>query len=126
MPRHIADLTNIAIFFAIGTGFVLLMYLLVAVLAPRNESKEKLEPYECGETIAGQPWVNIHIRYYIFAMLFLIFDIETVFLFPWALVFKKLGLFGLIEMIIFIVILFVGLIYPWKKGALKWEYSTRD
>lgn len=126
MPRHIADLTNIAIFFAIGTGFVLLMYMLVAVLAPRNESKEKLEPYECGETIAGQPWVNIHIRYYIFAMLFLIFDIETVFLFPWALIFNKLGLFGLIEMIIFIVILFVGLIYPWKKGALKWEYSTRD
>jgi len=126
MPRHIADLTNIAIFFAIGVGFVLLMYMMVALLAPRNQSKEKLEPYECGEIITGQPWVNIHIRYYIFAMLFLIFDIETVFLFPWALVFKKLGLFGLIEMVIFIVILFVGLIYPWKKGALKWEYSTKD
>lgn len=125
MPRHLFDLNNLVIFLLIGAGFVLAMYMMVSLLAPRAKSKEKYDPYECGEIIVGQPWVHVHIRYFIFAMLFLIFDIETVFLFPWALIFKKLALFGLIEMLVFIAILFIGLIYPWKKGVLKWEYSMR-
>lgn len=120
-PVHVTNLIAIIIFMGIGTGFVLAMYALVRILAPTDKSRSKLEPYECGETIVGQPWIHINIRYYIFAMLFLIFDIETVFLFPWAVIFKKLGIFGLIEMVIFILILLVGLAYPWKKGVLRWD-----
>jgi NADH-quinone oxidoreductase subunit A len=107
----------------IGSGFVLVMYGLVRLIAPTATSRTKLEPYECGETVVGQPWVHINIRYYIFAMLFLIFDIETVFLFPWAIVSRKLALFGLIEMVVFIFILLVGLAYPWKKGVLRWDVT---
>ncbi len=121
MPTHIIDLTTIMVFLAVGTLFVLVLYSLVRILAPTSRSITKLEPYECGETAVGETWVHINIRYYIFAMLFLIFDIETVFLFPWALIFKKLGLFGLIEMVVFILILLVGLVYPWKKGVLRWD-----
>ncbi|HEB13219.1 MAG TPA: NADH-quinone oxidoreductase subunit A [Actinobacteria bacterium] len=121
LPTHVADLTTIMIFLVVGTLFVLVLYSMVRMLAPSSESITKLEPYECGETVVGQTWVHINIRYYIFAMLFLIFDIETVFLFPWAVIFKKLGLFGLIEMVIFILILLVGLAYPWKKGVLRWD-----
>lgn len=121
MPEHVGNLISIMIFFGIGAGFCLSTYLVVRVLAPTSKNRAKLEPYECGETIIGDPWVHINIRYYIFAMLFLIFDIETVFMFPWAIVFKELGFFGLIEMIVFILVLLVGLAYPWKKGVLKWE-----
>ena len=123
MSTHVTNLISIMIFMLIGSGFVLVMYGLVRLIAPTATSREKLEPYECGETVVGQPWVHINIRYYIFAMLFLIFDIETVFLFPWAIVFKKLALFGLIEMVVFIIILLVGLAYPWKKGVLRWDVS---
>ncbi len=123
MPGHVTDLVAIIIFFGIGTGFCLLMYGMVRMLAPTSPSDAKFEPYECGEVVIGQPWVHVNIRYYIFAMLFLIFDIETVFLFPWALIFRNLGFFGLIEMIIFILVLLVGLVYPWKKGVLKWEMT---
>lgn len=124
--QHITNLIAIMIFFGIGVGFILAMYFLVRLLAPKSRtSVVQLEPYECGETVVGQPWVHINIRYYIFAMLFLIFDIETVFLFPWALVFKDLGFFGLIEMIIFILVLLVGLVYPWKKGVLKWDTGAQ-
>lgn len=126
MPTNVSDLNAILIFFLIGGGFVLAVYFLVWLLAPTAKSNQKTDPYECGEIITGQPWVHVHIRYYIFAMLFLIFDIETVFLFPWAVIFKKLALFGLIEMLIFIIILIVGLAYPWKKGVLRWEYSMRE
>ncbi len=113
------------LFAAIAAGFVLSTYMIVAVLAPRSKSKAKLEPYECGEQIHGKPWVRIHVRYYIFAMLFLIFDVETVFLFPWAYYYKQLGLFGFIEMFIFLAILFLGLVFPWGKGVLTWDYSTK-
>ncbi|MDP1808094.1 MAG: NADH-quinone oxidoreductase subunit A [Actinomycetota bacterium] len=123
MSTHVTNLISIIIFMLIGSGFVLVMYGLVRLIAPTATSHEKLEPYECGETVVGQPWVHINIRYYIFAMLFLIFDIETVFLFPWAIVFKKLALFGLIEMVVFIFILLVGLAYPWKKGVLRWDVT---
>lgn len=124
MPaRHVTDLLSIMILMGIGVGFVLAMYALVRILAPTNKSVSKLEPYECGETIVGEPWVHVNIRYYIFAMLFLIFDIETVFLFPWAIIFKKLALFGLLEMVVFIFILLIGLAYPWKKGVLRWDVS---
>ena len=121
MPVHVTDLISIQVFIGVGAGFVLAMYAIVATLAPSRDNTVKLEPYECGETVIGQPWVHINIRYYIFAMIFLIFDIESVFLWPWALIFKKLGFFGLVEMAIFILILSIGLVYPWKKGFLEWD-----
>lgn len=125
MTTNVLNLISIIVFMAIGTGFVLITYASVRLLAPTSKSTVKqLEAYECGVPVVGQPWVHINIRYYLFAMLFLIFDIETVFLFPWALVAKKLHLFGLIEMMVFILILFVGLAYPWKKGVLRWDVTV--
>ena len=91
------------------------------LLGQRTKNKVKLSPYECGTTTIGATRRIMTIRYYIVAMLFLVFDIEIIFLYPWAVVTKKLGLFGFVEMMIFVVILFVGYLYIWKKGALEWE-----
>lgn len=113
------------LFGLIAVGFVLFNYAIPRIIAPRKNTKAKLAPYECGETVYGKPWVNIHVRYYIFAMLFLIFDVETVFIFPWAYYYNKLGLFGFIEMFIFLLLLFIGLVFPWGKGVLTWDYSTK-
>ncbi len=126
MVNNLDAAIGFIIFALVATGFVLFNYAVPAVLAPSKKVRAKLDPYECGETVIGKPWVNIHVRYYIFAMLFLIFDVETVFIFPWAYYFNKLGWFGFIEMLIFLVILFVGLIFPWGKGVLTWDYSTKN
>ena len=125
MPSYLSNLYSIIIFFVIGVAVVFGAYFAVWILAPSSKNREKIEPYECGEIITGQPWVHVNMRYYIFAMLFLIFDIETVFLFPWAVIFRELGMFGLIEMLIFIIILGIGLAYPWKKGVLVWDSSMK-
>ncbi|MHB8111382.1 MAG: NADH-quinone oxidoreductase subunit A [Syntrophorhabdaceae bacterium] len=90
-------------------------------LGHKTISKAKLAPYECGMTTIGPTRRIMTIRYYIVAMLFLVFDIEIIFLYPWAVVTRSLGLFGFIEMIVFVLILFIGYIYIWKKGALEWE-----
>ena len=90
-------------------------------LGHRTKSRTKLAPYECGMTTTGPTRRRMTIRYYIVAMLFLVFDIEIIFLYPWAVVSRRLGLFGFIEMLIFVFILFIGYIYIWKKGALEWE-----
>ena len=118
MPK---ELLYIWIILLVAAGFVMLVFMVERFLAPSVKSTIKADPYECGVPIIGQPWVKTSIRYYIFALLFLIFDIETVFMFPWAVVFHKLGLLGLIEMGVFIAILLVGYAYVWKKGALEWE-----
>ena len=91
------------------------------VLGDRIAKKAKLSPYECGMQTIGPTRRRITIRYYIVAMLFLIFDIEILFLYPWAVVTRSLKLFGAIEMLVFIFILFIGYVYVWKKGALEWE-----
>ncbi len=90
-------------------------------LGQRTRNKVKLSPYECGTTTIGPTRRIMTIRYYIVAMLFLVFDIEIVFLYPWAVITRKLGLFGFVEMLIFVIILFIGYLYIWKKGALEWE-----
>ena len=90
------------------------------LIAPSNKSKEKLQTYECGEDSDGSAWLQFNIRFYVIALIFLIFDVEVVFLFPWAVVFKKMGLVALIEMGIFLLILVVGLAYVWVKGDLNW------
>lgn len=107
-------------FILAGTGIVLFTFFLARLIRPRNPYKEKGIPYECAELPVGDSWFKFNNRFYIFALLFVIFDVEVVFLFPWAVAFGELGLFALIEMVVFILILFFGLFYAWRKGVLKW------
>jgi NADH-quinone oxidoreductase subunit A len=110
------------VLFAIaGTGFAIVALTLGAIIRPTGRAQEgKLEPYECGVEPVRDARQRFSVRFYIVAMLFLIFDVETVFLFPWAVQFRQLALFGFIEMMIFIAILIFGYAYAWKRGALEW------
>jgi NADH-quinone oxidoreductase subunit A len=110
----------IAIFVAVATGFALFTLVFSSLLHSEKYNKVKLEPYECGIEPLTDARDRYSIRYYLVAMLFVIFDVETVFMFPWAVIFNRLMLFGLIEMIVFIFILVVGYYYAWQKGALEW------
>ena len=94
--------------------------LLSNVLSKRSKNAQKGLPYECGVPTIGQSWIQFNVGYYLFALLFLIFDVELVFLYPWAVVVKEVGMPALIEIIIFLFILFLGFLYAHKKGALKW------
>jgi NADH-quinone oxidoreductase subunit A len=91
------------------------------LLAPRSNNKQKREAYECGIPTRGTSWMQFRVGYYLFAILYLMFDVETVFLFPWAVVVKQLGTSGLVSILFFLLILALGLAYAWKKGALKWK-----
>lgn len=93
---------------------------LASFISPNSSNPQKFEPYECGIPTEGATWIQFHVGYYLFAIIYLVFDVETVFLFPWAVVMKSIGLRAFIEIIIFFVILGLGLFYAWKKGALKW------
>ena len=105
------------------SGFVLVgAAVLISVLfAPKSKNIHKEETYECGIETQGNSWFQFKVGYYLFAVLFLIFDVETVLVFPWAVAMKKAGMVGFVEIVIFFFILGLGLIYAWKKGALKWE-----
>jgi NADH-quinone oxidoreductase subunit A len=105
-------LSTVVALIAIGLG---------TIFGPRKDSAAKSMPYESGMIPYGEGTRRMPIRFYLIAVLFILFDIEVVFFLPWAIVFRQLGLFGLIEMVIFIVILLVGYVYAWKKGALEWE-----
>jgi NADH-quinone oxidoreductase subunit A len=111
----------ILIFMIVAVGFVAVTLALTLLVQPRLKNKVKEEPYECGPPTIGPTWVRFKTQYFIYALLFVIFDVETIFLYPWAVAFNKLGLFAFIEMIIFIFILVVGLGYAWKEGALEWK-----
>ena len=110
------------VFFAVMLGIVMVAIPLVIswLVAPSNKTKDKLDTYECGEEAEGSTWLQFNIRFYIIALIFLIFDVEVVFLFPWAVVFKEMGLLALIEMGIFLLILIAGLAYVWVKSDLDW------
>ena len=110
------------VFFAVILGIVMVAIPLVIswLVAPSNNTKDKLDTYECGEEAEGSAWLQFNIRFYIIALIFLIFDVEVVFLFPWAVVFKEMGLLALIEMGIFLLILITGLAYLWVKSDLDW------
>ena len=117
MSVHIPIFAMFIVAFVIGLGF-----LAVSVfLGPKRVSKKKLDPFNCGNPPLGNPYIPISIKYYVIAILFILFDVEVVFLFAWAIIFKDLGLFGFIEMMVFILILVGGLAYVWRKGALEWE-----
>lgn len=104
---------------AVGFGGCSLIF--SSLIGPKKLSALKLSPYESGCEPVGTARERFSIKFYMIAMLFILFDIEAVFLYPWAILYRKLGVFGLVEMGLFIVILFVGYIYVWKKGALEWE-----
>ncbi len=111
----------IGIFIVFSLIFALIPLILAWFLAPKKPSKDKTAAYECGLDSKGNPWIQYQVQYYIYALIFVIFDVETVFIYPWAVAFKKLGLFAFVEMVIFIAILAFGLVYAWKKKMLEWE-----
>ena len=100
--------------------FALLPVLVVRIIAPRKRSLAKGDVYECGVRTYGETWIRFRIQYYIYALMFVVFDIESLFLFPWAVSYSGLGAFALWEMAVFLVILLVGLVYAWAKGVLRW------
>ena len=115
------DYLPIAVFVVLAIVLVVAPLIIQALISPRkNKGKDKLMSYECGEVPEGDAWVQFNIRFYIIALIFIIFDVEVVFLFPWAVVFKEIGLVALIEVMIFLGILIVGFAYVWLKGDLDW------
>ena len=111
----------VGLFVLLVVGFVATTLALARLIAPSSRSsREKRNVYETGEVTVTDPWRPFPVRYYVFALLFLIFDVEAAFLFPWAVIYRSLGLYGFVEMVIFVLILGVGLAYAWKKGALEW------
>lgn len=116
-----SDYLPILIFMMIATAFGLGTLLVGSLFRPRRTYAEKLTPYESGNPPIGEPRMRFSIKFYIIAMLFVVFDVEVVFLYPWAVVFDKIGLFAYVEMMLFIFILLVGYIYAWKKDAFTWD-----
>lgn len=116
-----SDQLVIAGFAVVGALFVVIALASAWLLSPKAPSAEKASTYECGVEPVGAPWIQFRIGYYIFALLFVIFDVETVFLYPWAVVYGSFGWFILIEMLVFVTILVAGLAYAWKEGALRWR-----
>ena len=117
MPQ---EFVPIVLFLIVAIGFAFVTLIPSRLLQTNKYNKVKLDPYECGIEPVTDARDRYSIRYYLVAMLFVIFDVETVFMFPWAVIFNKLLLFGLIEMMVFIFILVVGYYYAWQKGALDW------
>ncbi|MCC7327390.1 MAG: NADH-quinone oxidoreductase subunit A [Burkholderiales bacterium] len=111
----------ILLFIIVGLGLGLLLLSLGALLAPHRPDPEKLSPYECGFEAFEDARMKFDVRYYLVAILFIIFDLEIAFLFPWAIVLPEIGFSGFVAMMIFLAVLVVGFIYEWKKGALEWE-----
>lgn len=111
---------EVVVFMATGFLFVPVMMAVGKLLRPHRPYPEKLATYECGEPTSGPAHIRYHARYYLFGLLFLVFDIETVFLYPWAVTLRQLGLVALLEMVVFTVVLVVGLVYAWRKGVLEW------
>jgi NADH-quinone oxidoreductase subunit A len=110
----------IFIFLLVAIGFAFVTLIMSQLLSSKKYNKVKLEPYECGIEPQTDARDRYSVRYYLVAMLFVIFDVETVFMFPWAVNVNQLALFGLIEMVVFLAILVAGYVYAWKKGALDW------
>ncbi len=122
----LTDFGRVLLFFIIAGIFVTLGLVTAWVIRPKRPYPNKLTTYECGEEPVGSPWVKYNIRFYVIALIFIIFEVEILFLFPWALVYQGLGLFAFIEMVIFLVILFVGYAYVWVRGDLDWDKPEPD
>jgi len=109
------------VIFALAAVVVLALLLIASKVGPKSMSAVKAEPFESGNPPKGDARIRFSVRFYLIAMLFLIFDLEVVFLYPWAIYFRQLGVFGLVQMGVFLVILTIGYVYIWKKGALDWN-----
>lgn len=120
MDQTLSQFGNVFLFLLVGVVFVIGGFVTSRLLRPHRPNEEKLTSYECGEEAIGSAWIQFNIRFYVVALIFIIFDVEVLFLFPWTTVFKDLGEFALIEAVIFVVILFIGLVYAWAKGDLDW------
>ena len=118
-PANVAYLYA-AIMFAAGFLFVIVTMVTSNIIAPRTRTKEKLQTYESGETPIGSAWVQYPLGFYIFALLFVAFDVDIVFIIAWAIIFKKLSFFGFFEILFFILVLALGLVYAWRKGVIRW------
>jgi len=117
----LTEFGRVLIFLIIGLVFVAAGLITAWLIRPSRPYPSKLSTYECGETPVGDPRVRFNIRFYVIALIFIIFDVEVVFLFPWATVYKSLGWFAFIEMLVFLGILFIGYAYVWRKGDLDWD-----
>ncbi|HEX2185184.1 MAG TPA: NADH-quinone oxidoreductase subunit A [Chloroflexota bacterium] len=118
---YAATYTPVIVAAVIGVIFIASTLFVANLLAPRIRDRRKATIYECGMQPIGQGWSQMNLRYYLYAFLFLIFEIEAVFLFPWAVIFRRLGPFAFWEMMLFLAMLLFGLLYAWKKGVLQWE-----
>jgi NADH-quinone oxidoreductase subunit A len=116
-----SEYIGVVIFFVLAGTVAGAFIFLGSVLGPKKPSKVKLEPFECGEVPFSLPTGHLSVKYYLTAMLFILFDVELVFIYPWAVAFRGLGTSGLVEMIIFLVILMAGFFYAWDNGALEWQ-----
>lgn len=121
MDSFIAEYLGILVFLAVAAGLGLLLVLAAGVIAVSRPDPEKVSAYECGFNAFDDARMKFDVRFYLVAILFIIFDLEVAFLFPWAAAFKDIGQFGFWSMMVFLAILTVGFVYEWKKGALEWE-----
>src|SRR5437762_9680208 len=117
----LAEYFPILLFILVGIGVGVAPMVLGKLLGPSRPDPEKLSPYECGFEAFEDARMKFDVRYYLIAILFILFDLEIAFLFPWAIVLREIGLFGLLSMVVFLAILVVGFVYEWKKGALEWD-----
>jgi len=111
---------SILVFLVTVVALLLFILVLWKVLRPERFSEEKLTTYECGEDPQGNAWIQFNVRFYVFALIFIVFDVEAVFLVPWAVVFRELGVLAFVEGVVFIAILAIALAYVWRKGDLEW------
>jgi NADH:ubiquinone oxidoreductase subunit 3 (subunit A) len=116
----LASYSAVLTFTVVIVGFLVVNLVLWWVIRPKRHSEEKLTTYECGENPQGSAWIQFNIRFYVFALIFIVFDVEAVFLLPWAVVFRQLGMLAFLEGLVFIAILVVALAYVWRKGDLEW------
>lgn len=116
----LTEFGKILIFLILAIVFVIITLFINRLIRPNRPTHEKLKVYECGENPEGSPWVKFNIRFYVVALIFLIFDVEVVLLFPWALTYKEYGVYGFIVGIIFLLVLGLGMAYEWRKGDLEW------
>ncbi|ADG07515.1 NADH:ubiquinone oxidoreductase subunit A [Kyrpidia spormannii] len=118
---YVTSVLLIALFVAIGVGLPIVAFSLSRLLRPHHAYREKGETYESGNLTVGTSWVRFHVKYYLFALLFVVFDVETLFLYPWAVAYDALGTFALAEVGIFLFILVFGLYYAWRQEVLEWK-----
>lgn len=121
VPDYNLSYFYVFVFFGTGAAFVTLLLVLSGLLQPKKATPEKLQTYESGEEPVGPAWGRYPTHFYIFALLFVVFDVEVIFLFPWAVLFRDLSVFGLVAMGVFLLLLVIGLLYEWRKDALRWH-----